>query len=190
VEFLTSTQFDSGCYMGQRLNDLLSTLHLFHLLEKDHDPSSKPTQPIKPQNAPKSPKRTITLSPSSGRNAAFRSPQCRARRGRQPPLQFLHLYRPIHLQQLPPDPRPIRTCQLSPIRSPRTPPSPLAPFSPPGTLFLRAVHRSPPLQQRTFPFVRVTRAVSEVKSEQQAKERRFEAILADVKTEFRLAEVQ
>lgn len=177
--------------MGQRLNDLLSTLHLFHLLEKDYDPSAKPNQPpVKPLNSLNSPKRTISLSPLSGRKAAFRSPERRARRNRPLPLQILHQYRPIRLQQLQSDPKPARTCQLSPLHSPRTPPSPLAPLSPPGTLFLRAVHHSPPLQQRNSPLIRAARVVSEVKSEQQAKERRFEAILADVKAEFRLTEVQ
>lgn len=179
--------------MGQRLNDLLCTLRLFHLIEKDFDPSSKPNQPPFRQQESQTyatPHRSpISVSPSNRRKAAFHFFSSRIRRGKQSPLKCLHLYRPIHLQQIQPDPRPVRTCQLSPARSPRTPPGPaLVPTTPPGTLFIRAVHNSPRLKQCSYSPVRAARVVSEVKREQEAKERRFEAIMTEVKEKFRLNE--
>ena len=179
--------------MGQRLNDLLCTLRLFHLLGKDFDPSSKPNQPSFRQQESQTyatPRRSpVSVSLSNRRKATFHSFSGRTRREKQPPLKCLHLYRPIHLQQIQPDPRPVRTCQLSPVRSPRSPPSPaLVPQTPPGTLFIRAVHKSPRLKQCTYSPMRATRVASEVKREQEAKERRFEAIMTQVKEEFRLNE--
>lgn len=187
---LPKSHFSSTSYMGQRLNDLLCTLHLFHLLGKDVDPSSKPNQPSFRQQESQTyvnPHRSaISVSPLNRRKAAFHSFSSRPRR-KQPPLKCLHLYRPIPLQQIQPDPRPVRTCQLSPVHSPHTPPT-LVPQTPPGTLFIRAVHHSPRLKHCTYSPVRVARVVSEVKREQEAKERRFEAIMTQVKEEFRLNE--
>ena len=182
---------DIYVYMGERLNDLLSSLRLFHLQAKNCDPSYMRNPPlIKHSDSPTPHKPTISLSSSSRRKTTFRSPSSLIRRGKQLPLQYLHLYRPINLQQVHPDPRPVPLYPPSPIRSPRTPSSPIVPLTPPGTLFLQAVHHSPKLKLRTCSLTRPTRVVSEVRREQQAKERRFEAIIEEVKAEFTLTEVQ
>lgn len=179
--------------MGQRLNDLLHTLHLYHLQTKDCVPSLQSNQSnnaeIHTSTSDSHHRIAVSIGPTNRLVPRTRYPQSTRTQVKKSPLRLIHQYRPIKLLRIQQDSRPSYTSQPSPIRSPRSPTqTTLITNEPPGTLFLRTIHKSPKLRRRTHSPHRASRIISELRRAQEAKERRFDAIIADVTAEFRLQE--
>lgn len=177
--------------MAQPLNELLCTLRLFHLLAKDTNPVStvdKPTaKRLDSVTLTARHRLTTSLNPANRTQTTLRYSPKTAMRRANPPLQLIHHYRPICLQQIKPDSRLAHTSQPSPRSHLR--PS-LADYDPSNVLFLQTAHKAPKplLRRRNYSPFRAARIVNELRQAQQAKDRRFDAIIADVTAELRLPE--
>ncbi len=177
--------------MAQPLNDLLCTLRLFHLISKESDLNVKAEKRVIKQRDYSTEtvhhRLTTFSTPVSGTRTPLRTPLNATRKNKHPPLRLIHHYRPICLQKIQPDPPPIH-----PQSSSRSPPRlSNAAYDPSSALFLRTIYKSPKQLKRRrdySPFL-AARIVSEVRREQQARNRRFDAIIADVTAELRLPDV-
>lgn len=177
--------------MAQPLNDLLCTLRLFHLVSKESDLSVGAKKRVMKQRDYSTEtthhRQTTFLTPVSGVHTPLRTPFNTTRRNKHPPLRLLHHYRPICLQQITPDPPPIHSQPSS-----RSPPRlSNAVYDPSSAIFLRTIYKSPKqlMRRRDYSPFLAARIVSEVRREQQARNRRFDAIISDVTAELRLPDV-